>query len=44
GDVDVAGILAAAPQAIRVVEFDAYSGDVFQGITESLAWLKGNDK
>ena len=44
GDVDVAGILAAAPQAIRVVEFDAYSGDVFQGITESLEWLKGNDK
>lgn len=43
GDVDVAGILAAAPQAIRVVEFDAYSGDVFQGITESLEWLKAND-
>jgi hypothetical protein len=40
----VRGILAAAPQAIRVVEFDAYSGDVFQGITESLEWLKGNDK
>ncbi len=43
GDVDVAGILAAAPQAIRVVEFDAYSGVVFQGITESLEWLKAND-
>lgn len=43
GDVDVAGILAAAPQAIRVVEFDAYSGDVFQGITESLQWLREND-
>ena len=44
GDVDVAGILAAAPQAIRVVEFDAYKGDVFEGITESLTWLKDNDK
>lgn len=44
GDVDVAAILAAAPQAIRVVEFDAYSGDVFEGIAESLAWLGDNDK
>ncbi len=43
GDVDVAGILAAAPQAIRVVEFDAYAGDVFEGITESLQWLREND-
>jgi sugar phosphate isomerase/epimerase len=44
GDVDVAGILAAAPQAIRVVEFDAYSGDVFDGIAQSFAWLGENDK
>ena len=44
GDVDVTAILAAAPQAIRVVEFDAYKGDVFEGITESLTWLKDNDK
>lgn len=43
GDVDVAGILAAAPQALRVVEFDGYSGDVFEGIASSLAWLKQND-
>jgi sugar phosphate isomerase/epimerase len=43
GDVDVAAILAAAPQALRVVEFDAYSGDVFAGIAESFAWLAAND-
>ena len=44
GDVDVLSILAAAPSAIRVVEFDAYKGDVFEGIAESLTWLKDNDK
>lgn len=44
GDVDVAGILRAAPQALRVVEFDGYEGDVFEGIATSLAWLKENDK
>jgi len=44
GDVDVPSILAAAPQAIRVVEFDSYAGDVFEGIASSLAWLKENDR
>ncbi|CAM3450141.1 sugar phosphate isomerase/epimerase family protein [Isoptericola cucumis] len=44
GDVDVAAILAAAPQALRVVEFDSYAGDVFEGIASSLAWLNENDK
>jgi sugar phosphate isomerase/epimerase len=44
GDIDVAGILAAAPQALRVVEFDAYAGDVFEGISDSLAWLRENDE
>lgn len=43
GDVDVAAILGAAPHALRVVEFDAYSGDVFDGIAQSLAWLRSND-
>lgn len=43
GDVDVKAILAAAPQALRVVEFDAYKGDVFEGIAESFAWLAEND-
>lgn len=43
GDVDVAGILRAAPQALRVVEFDGYAGDVFQGIAASYAWLGEHD-
>lgn len=43
GDVDVKAILDAAPNALRVVEFDAYRGDVFEGIAESLAWLAAND-
>jgi sugar phosphate isomerase/epimerase len=43
GDVDVKAILAAAPQALRVVEFDSYAGDVFAGIAESFAWLAEND-
>jgi sugar phosphate isomerase/epimerase len=44
GDVDVPGILAAAPRALRVVEFDSYRGDIFGGVAQSLAWLKENDK
>jgi sugar phosphate isomerase/epimerase len=44
GDVDVKAILEAAPNALRVVEFDAYKGDVFEGIAESFAWLAENDK
>ena len=44
GDVDVRAILAAAPHALRVVEFDDYAADVFDGITESFAWLTENDK
>lgn len=43
GEVDIPAILAAAPQALRVIEFDAYRGDVFDGIAESLAWLEAND-
>ncbi|MBE1878382.1 sugar phosphate isomerase/epimerase family protein [Myceligenerans pegani] len=44
GEVDVAGALAAAPEATRVIEFDAYAGDVFAGIARSLAWLTENDR
>lgn len=44
GDVGVAAILAAAPNALRVVEFDGYAGDVFEGIASSYAWLAENDK
>jgi sugar phosphate isomerase/epimerase len=43
GDVDVKSVLAAAPHALRVVEFDGYKGDVFEGIAQSLAWLAEND-
>jgi sugar phosphate isomerase/epimerase len=44
GDVDVKAVLAAAPHALRVIEFDDYSKDVFDGIAESYAWLAENDK
>lgn len=44
GDVDVRAILAAAPRAIRVVEFDSYKGDVFEAVSQSLAWLTENDR
>lgn len=44
GQVDVAAVLAAAPQALRVVEFDDYAGDIFAGVAESLAWLAENDR
>ncbi|WP_432511520.1 sugar phosphate isomerase/epimerase family protein [Kineococcus sp. SYSU DK001] len=44
GEIDVRAILAAAPQALRVIEFDAYAGDVFDGIAASFEWLQENDK
>lgn len=44
GEVGVASILEAAPHATRVVEFDDYELDIFDGVAESLAWLKENDK
>jgi sugar phosphate isomerase/epimerase len=43
GDIDVKAVLAAAPHALRVIEFDAYSGDVFDAIAQSFAWLQQND-
>ncbi len=43
GDVDVEAVLAAAPHALRVVEFDRFRGDVFDGIAASFAWLAEND-
>jgi len=41
GQVPVADVLAAAPDALRVVEFDAYDGDIFEGIAASHAYLTG---
>ena len=41
GRVPVADVLAAAPAALRVVEFDAYDGDIFEGLAASYAYLTG---
>lgn len=41
GRVPVADVLAAAPDALRVVEFDAYAGDIFDGLAASHAYLTG---
>ena len=41
GSVPVREILAAAPDAIRVIEFDDYSGDVFDGLAQSLEFVRG---
>ncbi len=41
GAMDVPAVLAAAPDALRVIEFDAYAGDVFDGLAASLAYLEG---
>jgi len=40
GAMDVPGILAAAPTAIRVIELDSYAGDVFEPVERSLRYLK----
>lgn len=42
GVVPVVDVLAAAPQAVRVVEFDDYAGDIFEGLTASVAFLTQN--
>jgi sugar phosphate isomerase/epimerase len=44
GEIDIPAILAAAPNATRVVEFDDYKLDIFDGLAASLAWLQENDK
>ena len=43
GQVDVLSCLRAAPGALRVIEFDNYAGDVFEGVAASLAWLREHD-
>ncbi|MGH8876166.1 MAG: sugar phosphate isomerase/epimerase family protein [Stackebrandtia sp.] len=42
GSLPVPEILAAAPSASRIVEFDHYDGDVFDAIAASLAYLTGD--
>lgn len=40
GGMDMPAVLAAAPRALRVIEFDDYRGDPFDGIAASLAYLR----
>ncbi|MFN4000748.1 sugar phosphate isomerase/epimerase family protein [Microcella sp.] len=40
GAMPIAEILAAAPHARPVIEFDAYGADLFDGIAESLAFVR----
>ncbi|MFZ7087033.1 sugar phosphate isomerase/epimerase family protein [Curtobacterium sp. RRHDQ10] len=39
GSMPIAAILAAAPNALRVVELDDHDGDVFQAVADSYAFL-----
>jgi sugar phosphate isomerase/epimerase len=39
GAMPVADILAAAPDALRIVELDSFDGDVFEAIADSHAYL-----
>jgi sugar phosphate isomerase/epimerase len=40
GSVPVREFLDAAPDAIRVIEFDDYTGDIFAGLAASLAFVR----
>ncbi|RLP70678.1 sugar phosphate isomerase/epimerase [Mycetocola reblochoni] len=44
GELPIRAIVAAAPQAVPVVEFDAYGGDVLDGIAASVAFLTGGER
>jgi sugar phosphate isomerase/epimerase len=39
GAMDIPAVLAAAPDAMRVLEFDDYAGDTMDGLAASLAYL-----
>lgn len=41
GAMDVPGILAAAGQALPVLEFDAYAGDIFEGLEAAHRYVTG---
>jgi len=41
GTIDIPAVLAAAPDALRVIEFDDYSGNVFDGVRQSIRYLTG---
>jgi sugar phosphate isomerase/epimerase len=40
GAMDVPSVLAAAPAAMRVLEFDDYEGDTMDGLAASLAYVR----
>jgi sugar phosphate isomerase/epimerase len=44
GRVPVAAVLAAAPNALRVIEFDRYDGDIFDGLAASRAFVVGAEQ
>ncbi|GAB3894252.1 hypothetical protein GCM10029964_072330 [Kibdelosporangium lantanae] len=39
GTVPVQEVLAAAPNALHVLEFDAYEGDMFEALGESFTYV-----
>lgn len=39
GAMDIPAILTAAPQAVPVLEFDAYAGDIFDGLTRGFRYV-----
>lgn len=43
GTLDVPAIVAAAPHAVRVIEFDQYQGDIFEALRASYAYVAGLD-
>ncbi|GAA0579197.1 sugar phosphate isomerase/epimerase [Kribbella sandramycini] len=43
GEIAVRDILAAAPQALRVVELDDYEGEIFDAVEASFKFLTGED-
>ena len=43
GDMPIKEILAAAPGAVRVIEFDDFAGDIFDGIAQSLRFVSTVD-
>ena len=44
GEVPLGEVIATAPFALPIVEFDEYTGDIFEGIAESLEFVKGLKK
>lgn len=43
GDIPITEVLAAAPDTIRLVEFDDYDGDLLDAVTKSLRYLEEVD-